>query len=236
MYSDSEVFAYMEPIIDKPGYYNIRLSGTGIAETSYYNKGPWKQYLNKIVSVIVEEGITSLGEETFKGATIMETINLPNTLTEIRRKALYSLSALSVINYNGTRIQWGAINKADVWISSNKDYIIKCHDGDLPKKTYLIIAPDKPLNISATINDNVIATLTTDTEDTSIYHLSIAGNGNMIPKFYYDRIIAPWNRYTAQISTIAISEGVTNISAYAFKDCENITTVVLPNGITTIGK
>ncbi len=60
--------------------------------------------------------------------------------------------------------------------------------------------------------------------------LIISGNGYM--KYYdYYNDPAPWG---TNITTVVVEEGVTEIGKYAFSHCESLTNVVLPSTLTTI--
>lgn len=44
----------------------------------------------------------------------------------------------------------------------------------------------------------------------------------------------PWDDYRYDISTIIIENGVTRIGNNAFNNCDNIASVTIPEGITSI--
>jgi hypothetical protein len=46
----------------------------------------------------------------------------------------------------------------------------------------------------------------------------------------------PWNAYRSSITGVHIEAGVTNIGAYAFMSCVNLTTVAIPASVTDIGE
>ncbi len=63
--------------------------------------------------------------------------------------------------------------------------------------------------------------------------LTISGTGAMADYPYKG---APWYVYKDRFSSLVIEEGITDIGAYAFKDCSNITgSLILPEGLVTIG-
>ena len=68
----------------------------------------------------------------------------------------------------------------------------------------------------------------------STHTLTISGTGAMDD---YDWDTRPWNDYTSDITAIVIEEGVTTICDYAlaFCDNENMTTINIPNSVTSIG-
>ena len=79
-------------------------------------------------------------------------------------------------------------------------------------------------DISATENDNVIATLYSNG------NLIISGEGQMKDSDYYEPIIR-----TDYFETVQIEEGVTSIGDYAFCNGYNLTTIQIPSTVENIG-
>ena len=63
--------------------------------------------------------------------------------------------------------------------------------------------------------------------------LTISGTGAM-DYIVYDLVPAPWYRYCEDISTVKIETGVTTIGNFAFNSCSSLTSVTIPNSVTTI--
>ena len=59
--------------------------------------------------------------------------------------------------------------------------------------------------------------------------LTISGSGQMIT--WNNSISQPWYDYREDIKSVVIKEGVTSISAYAFHQCTNLTTVSIPASV-----
>ena len=66
------------------------------------------------------------------------------------------------------------------------------------------------------------------------YELVITGTGAMID--YNDNSILPWSRYYDDITTIIVKNGITKIGRYAFHFLGNVTTIILPASLTSIGE
>ena len=62
--------------------------------------------------------------------------------------------------------------------------------------------------------------------------LKISGTGAM--KTYGDSSSMPWNTRKAEINTIIIENGVTEIGQFCFCECSNVTTVSIPDSVTII--
>lgn len=63
--------------------------------------------------------------------------------------------------------------------------------------------------------------------------LVISGTGAM-DEWSYESL-PPWYELRSEISNIIISNNVTDIGAYAFYDCDNLTQINIPNSVTSIG-
>ena len=63
--------------------------------------------------------------------------------------------------------------------------------------------------------------------------LSITGSGAMYD--YTAEALAPWYSQRANITTIDLPDGLTSIGAWAFYDCDSISSISIPSTVTTIG-
>ena len=74
----------------------ITFYGKGNMKNYEYSGGqPWKNYADKITAVVIEEGVTSVGQCAFKDLTNLKTVTLPETgLNKIGEAAFYGCSSL----------------------------------------------------------------------------------------------------------------------------------------------
>ncbi len=79
--------------------------------TPYYNYGsdapPWRTYESKLKKVILEEGVSCIGNYAFYSCGLMESIALPAGLTRIGEQAFHECSSLTevTIPYGVTSIE-----------------------------------------------------------------------------------------------------------------------------------
>ncbi|MBO7458103.1 MAG: leucine-rich repeat domain-containing protein [Paludibacteraceae bacterium] len=81
----------------------LTISGTG-AMTDWDNvdEVPWYSTKSSIQSVVIENGVTSIGKNAFRGCTNLTSVSLPNTVTSIGASAFMNCSALTSINLPGS--------------------------------------------------------------------------------------------------------------------------------------
>ena len=81
-----------------PSTKELIISGTGNMENyASFTESPWKDHRNEIKSIIVEEGITSIGDYVFVQCPKVTSILLPSSLEQIGTMAFYNCSAIQTI-------------------------------------------------------------------------------------------------------------------------------------------
>ena len=85
-------------------YYNksdatLTVSGIGAMQDLYAaNTAPWQKYCGSIKSIIISDGITSIGNRMFYGCTNLKSVSFGKDITKIGVQAFYGCSALSSIS------------------------------------------------------------------------------------------------------------------------------------------
>ena len=74
----------------------LTISGSGIMDNYDYADGPWGNRKD-VKTLVIEEGITSVGKYAFMGLSGLQQVSLPDTLTVIKRFAFYKCEALEEI-------------------------------------------------------------------------------------------------------------------------------------------
>ena len=74
------------------------LDGTGATnEYNSHNPVPWENLRNKIITIKVNDGITSLGSQIFSNCTTLTSVELPDSLTSIGSNSFMACSQLKSI-------------------------------------------------------------------------------------------------------------------------------------------
>lgn len=88
----------------------LTISGTGPMR---YNQSvfsaPWYGQHETITSVVIDNGVTSIGNWIFFDCTNLTSVTIPNSVTRIDRAAFYNCSAIKDVYFTGTETQWNSI-------------------------------------------------------------------------------------------------------------------------------
>ena len=177
---------------------------------------------SSLSDVTLPEALTNVGESAFYGCTSLTEITIPAAVTKIGDYAFARDTSLSSITFNGNapKIADHAFSGVtanasctDNWTDADKQsyggkLTWNSADNKLPcgKETYWEIV------------DGV---------------LTISGKGAM--DNYDSAAQTPWNGERANIKSIVVEDGVTNVGAFAFYGMTNLTSATLADSVTTIG-
>ena len=211
----------------------LTISGTG-AMTDYYNSGatPWHSVCSQIKSVIIEDGVTRIGNYAFSYCDALAGVTIPDSVTTIGDQAFKDCKALTSMAIPGsvtmigdwafdgcgalTDIYYGGYGID--WLSASGNYC------GIPSGTTVHF---KSGYGKGSCGDNVSWVLPLDGT------LTISGTGAMED---YDIDNAPWYSFRSQVKSVVIEDGVTRIGISAFKNCDVLTDVTIPNGVSSIGE
>lgn len=75
------------------------LTITGSGDMANYDEGDarWFSYWEQITAIVIEEGVTSIGERVFADCTNITTVTIPQSVTEIDHEAFYGCSSLKSV-------------------------------------------------------------------------------------------------------------------------------------------
>ena len=220
---------------------------------------PWVDHLEQIRSLVLEEGVSTIGNEAFDGCTNLTEAQLPESLLTIGEYAFQSCG-LTEINLPSRLVRTGnyafydCSALASVGIPAGIEKIsngcfYKCgalqeirFDGtmaqwkDLTIESYnqavyeaLIRCSDGSIDYSGLCGQDL-----TWSFDAATGTLAISGSGATWPDYF------PWDELRADIRKVVVGTGVTSIGGAtmengAFQDCVNLTQVSLPEGLTFLG-
>ena len=109
------------------------------------DRAPWEELWDKVADVVVEQGVTSIGDCAFCYLDKLVYAEIPLSMQYIGVDAFES-TPLRTVLYEGTKEQWYTI-EIENWLNSNVELsaaLIKCVDGNVndPYEKSLSLKPD----------------------------------------------------------------------------------------------
>ena len=223
----------------------LTISGT---DMPLYASGraPWYYQRDKIKKVIIENGVTSIGDNAFYACSYITSITIPNSVTSIGSSAFsycYDLPSVTIPNFVTTigalafRQCYGltSVNIANSVTSIGDSAFYKC------SALTSVTIPNTVIYIGASAFDG------TKWYNNQPEGLVYAG----LILFKYKGIM-PTNTHVdikkdtkgiaesafsgcSGLTSITIPNSVTSIGSSAFSGCSGLTSITIPNSVTSIG-
>lgn len=216
----------------------LRIYGTGaMADYSGASGQPWYSMASSIKSVVVEDGVTRIGSQSFRQLTNMTNISIADSVTSYGTSAFLGSTALSSITisanvttinayafnectglksayFEGTLEQWCNINFGGT--GSNPCFVgnATLYIGGETVVNAVIPETVTTLNNHVFTNCKTLASVTMHNGIKSIGSRAFYGCSNL--------------------SNIVMSNSVTAIGNYAFYNCSALANITIPDGVTSI--
>ena len=186
----------------------LTISGTGDIKTK-----PWNSQRNEIKKIIIENGVTSIGDNAFTSCYNLTSVTIPNSVTSIGSSAFQNCSNLTFLSIGNsvTSIEKGAFNGCSDLKSVNITNL---------KSWCEISFEDRyanPLGYAKHLYLN----------EKEVEELVIPNGITEIGDYAF------WG--CEALTSIFIPNSVTSIGRGAFNDCSGLTSVTIPNSVTSIG-
>ena len=190
----------------------LTISGTGpVADYGTASNLPWYSFLEKIKAVVIEDGVTTIGDIAFEKYDILSSVTIPSSVKDIKYWVFENCDALTDIYYDGWGMDWLAISDLGIPVSIPKNAVVHFKDNLYGK---------------GACGENVNWVMTADGT------LTISGTGPMAD---YEDSHSPWFSCRDHVKSVVIESGVTSIGSYAFSMYESLTSVTIGEGVMTIG-
>ncbi|MDR0768873.1 MAG: leucine-rich repeat protein, partial [Dysgonamonadaceae bacterium] len=81
---------------------------------SYSTNAPWfEEYNNSITTVVIQPGVTNIGDAAFAGLSKLQSVSIPNSVTSLGEFAFARTAISSISLSHITNIGWGAFQKCN---------------------------------------------------------------------------------------------------------------------------
>lgn len=220
---------------------------------------PWHKYNNSIISVVIEDGVTEIGNAAFYDCKNLVSVTIPDSVTTIGDKAfkfcksLVSITLPSNIKELGINAFACCKNLNSVtYLGINEPY----NEKNRGENNVFYGSPVEKVMVPINYKNNSFCSIEVQKEkyvlqdelegscgdgveyafNVNTGELIITGIGEMADYNYYPDVlnISPWDSYKEYITSVTIAEGVTSIGCCAFYDCKNLTCICIPSSVTKI--
>lgn len=202
---------------------NGRLTVSGIGDMDNYALStdvPWNDYKDEIKTIVIEDGVKTVGNKAFMHCDNVTKVYLGNTLSEICTAAFANMSSLKSIyipdsvktianlslgfnySYYEAEQDVGIFTENFTVMYSSYESDALRYANDLNRKTYY--------HREGIVGDDVWEF------DYTLHRLTVSGNGSFECETY------PWMSFADEIEQVEIDGGITEIPAEAFKNLKNL--------------
>lgn len=204
----------------------LTISGTG-EMTNFPSSGrvPWygKGYNTSISKIVIEKGVTAIGNSAFYGCTGLTSITIPNSVTAI---GWYSFSGCTGLNEiiipNSVTAIGGGAFEGTAWYDNQSDEMVYAgnvaykYKGTMPANTHIQLK-EGTTGISGSAFSGC----------TGLTSIDISNNVTSIGESAFSDCTG--------LTSIEIPNSVTSIGGWAFENCTGLTSVTIGNSVTSIG-
>jgi hypothetical protein len=240
------------------GSYTLTISGNGVMGYYNYDSTPWYNYQSGITTVVIQDGVPTIGENAFYRCTGLTNVTIPNSVTTIGDLAFYYCSKLTSVTIPNsvTTIGWSAFSGCtgltNVTIPNSVTAVGGHAFEDCSGLTGTLTIP----NSVTSIGEEAFRSCTGLTEVTIPNSVTTIGkfaflnctgltginvdadnstytsaDGVLFNKDKTTLVICPGGK----AGNYVIPNSVTTFDTWTFAGCSGLTEVTIPNSVTTIG-
>lgn len=248
----------------------LTISGTGEMENYEQDSSnlslartPWKDVATSIKNVVIENGVTSIGDQAFSGCSRLTSVTIPDSITTIGDSAFYGCSKLTIITIPNSVTRIGeyafyrcsclaSINIPDsvtsIGVAAFGDCtgLTQVHITDLVAwcginfKRDLMSYPNNPLEYAGNLylNGDLVTNLIIPDSITAIGYSAFYGCTSLDSVTIPDSVTSIGDRAFGNcdsLTSVTIPDSVTNIGTWTFGNCDSLSSVTIGNGVTSIG-
>ncbi|MBQ3194537.1 MAG: leucine-rich repeat protein [Oscillospiraceae bacterium] len=201
----------------------LTISGTGeMTDYASASATPWYSHRNEITAIVVQSGVTHIGNAAFSQCSSCTTVELPDGLTSIGSYAFSNCSALTSIAVpeGVTRIETGTFNLCNALTSIDLPESLRRIGEDAFKYCGKLANVDVPDSVTYIGEDAFY-----ECDSLRSFHMPASLTG--IGSYAFSNC--------ENLRSIDLPAGVTSIGQYAFAACGLLTKITFRGNAPTIG-
>ena len=213
----------------------LTISGTGAMDDYSNDVAPWYDKTDEIETVVIESGVTSIGDCAFNNCDNLTSVTIPDSVTTIGEAAFFNCSSLTSVTIPNSVTTIG--KEAFRYCSSLTSVTIPDSVKSIGEYAFLDCS-----RLTGIWVDDANAKYSSD-EHGVLFNkdkteliccpggydgpYTIPGSVTSIGDFAFSRC--------SNLTSVTIGSGVTSIGGGAFYGCSSLTSVTIPNSVTSIG-
>ena len=212
----------------------LTISGTGKMQNYYSSSdAPWYSKRATIKNIVIEKGVSSIGNYAFYGCNQITSITIPNSVTRIGNMALSNCPGLISMKVEDGNIYYDSRNNCNAIIETQSNTLLAgCKNTIIPNSVKSI--GNYAFNYCSGLTSITIPNSVTSIGDgafercTNLASVTIPNSVTTIGENAFS--------YCSRLTSITIPNSVTSIGEYVFYECSKLASVTIPNSVTTIGE
>lgn len=214
---------------------------SGPADGLEVTDGKLVKYTGSQKSITIPKTVTYIGDEAFKDCAAIECVRIPVTVESIGKNAFSGCSGLKTVLYDGSQEDWqhmlfyydkedGSVGKVDVTglkgktivstVKSNLGWAFNDAVSYWRMQGYSAIYHAVGLQVESYSGTKTVIKIPVGATDIIANPVSYQDTSNNMSK----------------ITSVTISDTVTNIGDKAFYSCKSLQSVTIPGSVTSIGE
>ncbi len=210
------------------------ISGTGeMTDYTWRDEAPWGSKKENILSVIIENGVASIGAYAFYECANIESVEIPDSVTSIGRDAFYhceslislfikeNIQSIGAEAFSGRKLTVMYASKDHAEEPSGVVSASKCDDvrsyGITDEGQFYCIRNDNTAVVTKYLGSETQVTIPETVENYPVTEIAKAAY------------------YRTNLTEVIIPDSVEKIGYWAFTDCQNIKGIYIPESVQFIG-
>ena len=205
----------------EPKEQSLTLSGAGAIPNYPIAETPWQEFREQIESIVLEEGVTRIGDYAFYDCTALKSVEIPEGVTQIGESAFACCQSRESVTIPGsvTEIGEGAFESCSDLLVLELTSGLKHVGAFAFSECFSLRALDLP--------DSVERIDRSAFTGAALQELVIPSNVQEIGDNAFNGCI--------QLSSLTLSEGIRVIEEMAFSNCSDLTKVLIPASVERLG-
>ena len=200
----------------------LTISGSGDMHGYGSSGAPWYGSRSRVKSAVIADGVTSIGDDAFKGCTSLTSVTIPDSVTSIGWDAFAGCTSLT------------SVTIPDSVTSIGDDAFYNC------RSLTSVTIPDSVTSIGMSAFDGCqsLTSVTLPDSVTSIGNAAFYTCTSLTSVTIPDSVTSiDVNAFAGctSLTSVTIPDSVTSIGEWAFDGCTSLTSVTIPNSVTSIG-